>query len=185
MGKKDRLSNMIPIDKISNAMINISHDHHKIHEGDKYYARVQLTIATLTTQRITFITPSDVYIHYQRSGVQTSADKVGINFYEDGVVDVAGTEVNSHNRDLNSDLESGVIIRTGDTYTSVGTKLDAFCSYLPGSTGIGQTKAGGTSATGEEIILKRNMVYVYEVVNGSSDSNIIDINFSWYTDEDY
>ena len=185
MGAKDRLSNMIPIDKISNAMINISHDHHKIHEGDKYYARVQLTIPTLTTQRITFITPTDVYIHYQRSGVQTSSDKVSINFYEGGVVNVAGTLVNSHNRDLNSPLKSGVIIRTGDTYASVGTKLDAFCSYIPGSTGVGQAKAVGASATGEEIILKRDTVYVYEIVNGSSDSNIVDINFSWYTDEDY
>lgn len=185
MGVKDYWSLMNPMDKIGNSLISISHDHHKIHEADKFYAHVKETLATLTTKRITFKTPADTYIHYQRSGVSTSADKVSINFYEGGVVDQEGTEISISNRDLNSEKVSGVELRIDDTYTNVGTKLDAFCSYLPGSEGVGQTKVGGSSSGGEEIILKPDTVYVYEIVNGSASDNTITINFSWYIDDDY
>jgi hypothetical protein len=93
--------------------------------------------------------------------------------------------VATSNRDLNSDEDSGVIIRRGDTYTNVGTQIVPLTGYLPGSVGVGQNRTGGTSGGGEEIILKPNTVYVYKIVNGSDSANLVSINWNWYKDDDY
>jgi hypothetical protein len=185
MTQRNQRWNFIPIDGISNAGITISHDHHKIHEGHKFIAWAQQNILAGQTYRFSFITPSDTYIHYQRSEVSSSVDKLTIRFYQNGVVDTEGDLVATSNRDLNSDEDSGVIIRRGDTYTNVGTQIVPLTGYLPGSVGVGQNRTGGTSGGGEEIILKPNTVYVYKIVNGSDSANLVSINWNWYKDDDY
>lgn len=168
------------VDWTSQTLIEMSREHHEVHDGHSFQNHNKLTILTGQTAVLSFVTPATPYIHYSKSNVFSAVDKLSIDFYEGAVVNVAGTVVPSVNRNRNSSIATGVIIRQGDTYSNNGTKLEALCSYLAGSVDLGQRRAGSSGDSGEEIILKPNTVYRYLLTNGSTETNIVTVDFNWY-----
>lgn len=59
-----------------------------------------------------------------------------------------------------------------------GTRFSGF--YIPGATGTGGSRSGGTASGTSEFILKPNTKYVIRFDNGSSASNTIAWGLEWY-----
>lgn len=171
---------VIGVDKITNGLITMTSDHSYIHQGIKFSGFIKATILSGSTAVISFKTPSSKYIHYRPANINSSADKLDIEIFENAIINVAGTLVTAFNRNRLSTNLSTVEIRTGTTFTNNGNKLDAFSVWLPGSTGVGQSRSGATTTEENEIILKQDTVYRVLVTNGSTSSNVVSFNFNWY-----
>jgi hypothetical protein len=64
------------------------------------------------------------------------------------------------------------------TVTVEGTRIADV--YLPGTVGAGQTRSGESGGGGDnQWILKPNTTYVYKFINGSTASNIVQLNEIW------
>ena len=162
-----------------NSMRNIDIDQSYIHDGFLFENNLQFSLATTATKAISFITPADKEIHYSPSNLNTSGDKVTIELFENATVTPAtGTTLVAYNHNRISSNVSAVILKNAPTVTVQGDKI-AF-SYLPGSTGVGQSRSGGELGTGNEWILKKGTTYIILITNGSTAANLITIKQKWF-----
>jgi len=172
-------------ESFTGALKTIDNDHAYIHNGIMFGAYDKTTVATTDTVEYAFITPSTGYIHYRLAGITTSADSVDTAIYEDAEVTAeTGTELVANNRSRSSSNTATAAVIKNPTFTDGGTLLPAFSSFLPGSTGIGQTRVGAGGKSEDEIVFKQNTVYRFVATNGSSGDNIIASNLRWYEEQE-
>jgi len=171
----------LPLEAITGGILSIDSDHEHIHQKIKYSAFIKQSIIAGGTHVFCFKTPAVGYVHYRPATITPSADKIDMQVYEDAVFTAAtGTLLENNNRNRNTPLVSGVELRSAPTVTTVGTLLPGFSVWLPGSTGIGQTRIGDINGGGDEIVLKPNTTYRFLITNGSGSANVVGFNFSWY-----
>jgi hypothetical protein len=171
-------------ERVTGAFKMIDTDHALIHEGQVFSAFYKATITTGATLQFSFVTPADKYVHYRTAMITPSADALTTDIYEGATINVAGTEVVASNRNRGSVITAGSVLRRGTTFTENGTLLQGFSSWLPGSTGVGQSRNGTSFTTGDEIVLKPSTTYRFVATNGSSSSNIVGFTFRWYEEEE-
>jgi len=153
---------------VTKAIKVIDTDHAYIHQKKKYSSFIKQSISAGGTLVFCLKTPATNYIHYRPMGINPSADKVDIQVYEDAVFTAAtGTLLVATNRNRNTPLVSAVELRTAPTVTTTGTLLEGLSDWLPGSTGVGQSRAGGEGGGGDEVVLKQNATYRIVIINGS------------------
>ena len=168
------------IERITGAFRTIETEHAYIHEGIFYESYNKFTLAGGATRVVTIKPAAGTYLHYRPTNLVTSADKVTIEFYEGATLTAAtGTAATPSNHNRNSTLASKVTLLDAPTVTANGTKFAQV--YIPGATGTGGTRTGASAGvSNSEWVLKPNTVYMVKVINGSSGSNDIQINFQWY-----
>jgi len=174
----------LPLEIVTGAVAIIDSDHAYIHQKKKYSAFLKQSIAAGGTLVFCFKTPATKYVHYRPAQVTPSADKVDLQIFEGAVFTAAtGTLLENTNRNRNEPLVSGVELRSAPTVTTNGTLLPGFSAWLPGSTGIGQSRSGDVSGGDDEIVFKQNTTYRFVATNGSSVANVIGFRFNWYEEE--
>lgn len=183
-GEKDKVSTPIKLDAFTGSLITIDTDHNYIHLKQMFSAFFKATILTGGTLAFGFKTPAIGYVHYRLAGITPSADNLDTQIFE-GATFTAGTGtllVNT-NRNRNNPIASTVELRVAPTFTANGTLLQGLSSYLPGSSGVGQSRQGTTGSTDSEIVLKQNTTYRFLATNGSTATNVIGFNFRWYEED--
>lgn len=171
-------------ERVTKAQKEITTDHAYIHEGKLFVALTKNTLSAGTSRYISIVTPSNgKYIHYRNERVQSSADKVTIELFEDATVTAeTGTEKTPINHSRISSNVSTVLVRDGVTVTNDGTLINQ--SFISGGTGAGQARSGEETSQENEFVLKRNTVYVVKITNGSTGDNIIQCSPLWYEEDD-
>lgn len=163
------------------AFKQIDVDHAYIHEKRMFSAYHKGTIAAGQTLAFAFKTPATGYIHYRLAGITPNGDNVDTQIFEDATFTAGtGTLLENNNRNRNTPTTSTVELRVAPTFTGNGTLLPGFSSFLPGTTGVGQTRIGTSGESSTEIVLKQNTTYRFLATNGSAASNTIGFNFRWY-----
>lgn len=166
------------LERVTGGQRTIEVNHAYIHEGILFNSAFTSTLTAGATRKITFKTPATKYVHYIPSDIVPSADKVTVNFYESSSGNSGGTAKTAVNRNRLSSATPTVVLTDGATVTTNGTLFHTV--WLPGSTGIGQTRAGSAASSAYEWVLKQDTVYTIEIINNSSASNDIWLNFHWY-----
>lgn len=183
-GNKGLVATPVILEEMTGAMAIMDNDHRYIHQGLKYSAFSKDAILTGATLEFGFKTPTVGYVHYRPAGVFPSVDKVDTEIYEGAVFTAAtGTALVISNRNRVTSKVTGVELRKSPTFTTTGTLLPGFSSWLPGSTGVGQERAPSSGEGGDEIVFKQNTTYRFRCVNGSSATNTIGFRFSWYEED--
>lgn len=165
-------------ERVTDALKTIENDHAYVHAGKLFSYAVKFDLLTTASTKFTFVTPVTGYVHYRPVAVNTSADKLTINFYEGSSGNSGGSAITPVNRSRISTIASTVVFKSGVTVTTNGTKLTE--AYLPGSTGVGQARSGTQISGSDEWVFKPNTVYTFEFINGSSSTNTVFVDFRWY-----
>jgi hypothetical protein len=159
----------------------ITIEHANIHAGMFYSASdIFVSMSSSATYSISILTSNDCYVHYRNERVSTSADKLKIILYEGSAV-TGGTTVSAINHNRINSNTSDTIVKKGITITSAGTTIST--SYIGGGTNQGNNRSGGDTTGNNEFVLKRNTQYAIKLENGSSSTNIINIEPIWYEEE--
>lgn len=148
-------------------------------DANEYLAEffVKTTIASGTSYDIA-ITTGPAAVVYKPTTIVASADSITAALYEGGTVTGGETvTIAEHNRTASK--ETGFSAKKGVTVSNLPT-LPISQAFLPGSTGVGQTRAGGNYGGGSDFILKPNTTYIYRILNGSSGENTVQVNFLLY-----
>lgn len=170
------------LEHATGAVTNIDSNHRYIHMGKLFESFVKTTIAAAGTYTIAIKTPVDKELHYTPSTIMPSADKITIEFLEGGTY-TGGTDVPVINHKRTGGASETQLVKEGVTVSTSGTKIAQV--FLPGSVGAGQTRVGSTYGTSQnEMILKKDTVYLYKITNGSSGSNTVQVNFFWYEEDE-
>lgn len=168
-------------DFVTRSEKEITIEHANIHEGLFYSASdIFVSINSAATYSIGILTSNDCYVHYRNERLSTSADKLKITLYEGSTVS-GGTTVSAINHNRISSNVSSITIKKGITITSAGTTIST--SYIGGGVNQGQNRSGGDTTGNNEFVLKRNTQYAIKLENGSSSTNIINIEPIWYEEE--
>lgn len=146
-----------------------------VFEGRLFESFVTQSMASGATFDIAIATGSKP-MTYMPSTVTTTADSVTIGLYE-GSVASGGTTLASYNHNRISSVTSETTLKTAPTVTSLGSLFSQ--SYIGGSTGVGQTKVGGSSSGSYKYVLKPNTQYILRFTNGSSATNVIHVKLGW------
>lgn len=165
----------------------IDTDHIMIHEGFTFEAMQRFSIAAGGLAYI-YVESTDKELHWKPSIIRPSVDNFYVEFYEDQtkIVPTAlvynpatrlgGIPPRNNNRGMSK--TSSVIMGTVASPTIIGLPIAAF--FLPGSTGVGQTRSGGESQASYEIDLKTDTAHIYKLYNGSASTCIVEMQFRWY-----
>ena len=172
------------IERATGAPKQIDSDHAYIHDGRLFTALTQNTLLTGASRYISIVTPSSaVYVHYRNEIVSSSADKVTVELFEGATVTAstgsAKASINHHR--VGTPTASAVLVRDGVTVTGEGTMI--YQSYIGGGTNLGAGRSGAETQQGNEFVLRPDTVYVVKLTNGSSGSNTIQCNPTWYEEE--
>jgi hypothetical protein len=183
-GKRGDVNVPIIIDRYAEAVVQIDSDHAYLHQGALFSAYHEATLSSSASYSYGFKTPATGTIHYRSAGIQSNKDSCRSQIWEDATYTAAtGALVtwSNRNRLYNGSLPTGLELRAAPTFTVNGTQLVGFSSYLPGSTGVGQARIPSASSPAlDEIVLKQNTTYRFVLINGSSDTAIIGVNFRFY-----
>lgn len=178
----ERLTEVTELQKerVSGAQKTINNDISIINDGRLFEAIASFQLAaTNGTRYLTFTTPAGKYIHYYLTGITCNADKLLVKFYESATVTAAtGTAVSSYNHNRNSTITPASVVLDDPTVTADGTLFTYV--WLPGSTGVGQTRTGGAVVgSGSKWILKPSTQYAIKFENTSASANDVQVNVLW------
>jgi len=156
----------------------IAKRHHEIHRGNFYSIGSIITIPS--EDEINFIgRVKGKDMHLIPAIVVTSKEDVEIyayeNFTADDSIAVETAGVN-HNRLCGNVSESRLL--SNISVSDYGDLI--YTDFIPGSTGIGGTAAGGQGKEVEEWILGKNTDTLFRMINNSNDNNKCGLFFSWY-----
>lgn len=160
-----------------NAQIATTVRNGAVENGILFQAFHKQSILAGATFDISFTTPADKDIRTYPSVINTSTDKVTFQYFENAVV-TGGTTVTPFAQNRQLGIVSGVNMKQGVTTTNTGTQIAQ--TWLPGSVGVGQSRSGSLSGGGETFWkLKRNTTYLLRFINGSTESNVVQLNEIW------
>ena len=138
---------------------------------------VKTTIAAGTSYDIA-ITTGAASVVYKPSSIVASADSITAALYEGGTATGGDTvTISEHNRTASK--TTGFTAKKGVTVSSLPS-VPISQAFLPGSTGVGQSRVGGNSGGGSDFILKPNTTYIYRILNGSTAANTAQVNYLLY-----
>lgn len=168
---------IILTERVTNAFKQIDVDHSNIHEGELYENSVQATLTAGGTYDIAFTTPSTLYVHYRPAKITCSADKLTINLYEDCSISSGATLTAYNHRRATTSIATMAFVTTA-SITSIGTLIHK--SFIGGGTNVGGRSSGAETGQKNEWVLNQSTKYFLRLSNGSSSSNIVNINNIWY-----
>lgn len=159
------------VDSSTETLQVIDYPHHEIHSGSHYFICGFQDFSNGEVVDFTVVTPNTTKWLHMLFQIEGSG-AVSIEIYEDATVDVAGTVTTPNNNNRNSANTSDAVIRTGDTFTDIGT--------LKFGNQSGANKAAGIIGRENEIILKQNSTYIFRITNQTAITNVIYFCGEWY-----
>ena len=160
------------VDTRSSNLGTIDVEHKRIHNGESYYHRDFVDLASSASRQFILTTPDTamrVHIVFEfefesetsvvvTEGVSTSGD---------------GTAITELNRDRNSANTATLILTHTPTSPTGGTVIGQ------SQKGDGK-KAGGLTRGSDELILKQNTKYLVDITNESAGASLTNWVFDWY-----
>lgn len=129
-----------------NAQIATTVRNGAVENGILFQAFHRQTILAGATFDISFTTPADKDIRAFPSVISASVDKVTFQYFEGATV-TGGTTVTPFAQNRQLGITSGVNMKHGVTTSVAGTQIAQ--AWLPGSTGVGQSRSGALIGGGE------------------------------------
>lgn len=165
------------VDKGRNALISTTLEKHEVELGQMYTAYYKGTIAAGQTLYLAYKTPVDKEIRAYPTVIESSADNLTFKYYEAAAI-TGGTLATAVNKNRNSDKVSEMVLTATPTVTNIGLQIAQV--FLPGSTGVGQSRSGASAAGGDTYWpLKKDTVYILAFENGSTAANTVQITEAW------
>lgn len=164
-------------DPSSNAQINVSHQHHEIHEGHTFSVAAY-DDALADDDFIEFVftvgTPKEAHLVY---GAVCGGDGV-LSFYEDPTTVSGGSELTERNKNrIIGDAGNQVsVLQDPASIGGNGTLLEQF--VIPGGTGGNAT--GGTVTQRAEWILRPDKLYLLRITNIAGLAKPVSLKAEWY-----
>jgi len=170
-------------DKVTGFPVGITGDHTYIHKGQAFTLQVEETIAAGASVLFYFKTPATRYVHLRPTRLSSTANLAEVRLLESAVLNVAGTVVTPYNRNRISSNASQAVIQKGATFTDEGDLLEV---DFAGSASGGAARSGGSvDGSAEELVLKRDTVYLIKLSNiGSSTASSVGARLFWYEEDE-
>ena len=157
-------------------LMTIDYVHHKIHAGSHFYMQNYTTLGVDGTLYVKLLTPNEGSDCHFRWSIKSSG--ICESWLDEDATGgmTGGSAVTPTNNNRNSTTESNLLITSGVTVnTGYGLRLE---NDKWGAVGF-RTQIGGGSSRDDELLLKRNTVYLRAFKSKSAD-NIIQFKASWY-----
>lgn len=162
---------------LSGALINISLEHSKIHQGIGWEVSIETgNIASGTNYYILFRTAAGYRPHLRSYDFIATDAPITIRLFESPTTSTNGDNVIARNRNRNYTDTNGVTVYTQPTVTNDGTLLET--DYLASA---GNKIGGNAGSFYEEWVLKPSTDYVVKITNGSNNTVTGFFNAFWYT----
>ena len=170
-------------ERVTDGIRGIDTDHAYIHEGRLFSVFTRFTLAASAVGRIVLKSPETKYIHYRKEIVTSSGDKVSIELFEaPTVTDGTGTSLTPVNYNRISTNQSEMVAHLNPTVTNDGALIHQ--SFIGGGTGAGASRSGEEVSQSNEVVFKRDELYLVKITNGSTAENIIQVNPMWYEEDE-
>lgn len=161
---------------VSGAVISISPEHTKVHQGKLFAVGYgALGVAAAGNIDILFRTPvgftAHIYIKIACGG------DAAFLMYEDVVVSADGTALTIQNHNRTSSNTCGCTAYNTPTITSLGSLV--WTEYIPGGSGVSSPGAVQTIST-EQVVLAADRDHLFRVTNLSASAETMQITFSFY-----
>lgn len=162
---------------VSNAIITISLEHSKIHQGEGWEVSIETGDILPGANYYVLFKTSEGYRPHLRSYEVTATDSpVVIRLFENAEVSTNGSAVSSKNRNRNESDVNGVSVFSQPAVTNEGTRLET--DFITS----GGNKIGGNAGSFyEEWIMKPSTNYLIKITNNSNNTIKAFINAFWYT----
>lgn len=162
---------------ISGALITITVEHSKIHQGEGWEVSVETgNISSGASYYVLFKTSAGYRPHLRSYEITATDSPITIRLFEGSTVSADGTAVTARNRNRNQSDNNGVSVFYQPTVTAEGTRLET--DYIAS----GGNKIGGNAGSFyEEWILKPSTNYLIKITNGSNNTVEAFFNAFWYT----
>lgn len=171
-------------DTLTGFHTTIDGDHRYIHEGKKFSAPLEITMAQDDIYLISFTSPtvaSGKYAHWRPVVISSISSNLLVRIYED-IASTGGDAVTPLNMDRNSATASVSTVKKGVTATVAAANLIAVFSV--GSGGGPQSRGGGTGGGAtEEIILEVETEYIIEVEEPNVAATTAVVELRWYEED--
>ena len=162
---------------ISGALITISVEHSKIHQGVGWEVSIETGNITSGSSYYVLFRTAAGYRPHLRSYEFTATDApITIRLFESPTTSADGAAATARNRNRNQSDTNGISVFTQPTVTNDGTRLET--DYLAAA----GNKAGGNAGSFyEEWVLKPATDYLIKITNGSNNTVTGFFNAFWYT----
>lgn len=162
---------------ISNAIITITLEHSKIHQGEGWEVSIETgSIASGASYYVLFKTSEGYRPHLRSYEVTATDSPTTIRLFEGATVSADGTAASARNRNRNESDVNGVSVFVQPTVTDEGTRLET--DFIP----TAGNKAGGNAGSFyEEFVLRPSTNYLIKITNGSNNTVNAFFNAFWYT----
>ena len=163
-------------DENTRSLLTIDYVHHEIHEGSHFYMQNYTTLGIDGTLYVKILTPdTGADCHFRWSIASSGICESWLDEAATGGM-ANGSNVVPINNNRNSSKSSAMIITSGVTInTGYGLRIE---NDKWGAAGF-KTTIGGGSSRDDELLLKRNTVYLRAFKSKAAD-NIIQFEAAWY-----
>jgi len=162
-------------DELTGAMVDITYEHHEIHEGSMQAFVHSLTLGGAATEIIRFTTPPGRYIHLLYQFVSTAVCTLG--FYENTDITGApvGAAIHLFNRNRAAPFATSVLANIGITLGGggIGTELEI-------ANVIANKKVSGGIRSDHELVLHPDMDYSWRIITPGGGGGDMVVTASWY-----
>jgi len=171
----DGNGDVITTDASTRTITTTTYEHHEIHAGSHYFVAGFTTLAEDGELVFGITTPDTTeQIHILTEVEGTNQTELYV--YEDSTF-TGGAAVTPINNDRNSTNASSLVLVSAPTVTDLG---DILVAQSSGRAGVTPAKSeAGNVKREEEIILKRNTLYIFKAIS-RGDDNIVSYRANWY-----
>ena len=157
-------------------LINITAEHHKIHEGDHYTCQDDDQDVDAVKYYLVQAPDTSTRIHYVFN-IRSSLNGT-VEFFRDPTFSSGGTLLTTYNNDENSSNTSELLIYEDPTITATGTARPLV--NVIGSDGLNPNgSGGGVTSRSNEIVLRQGSYYLIAYTPESSNQRI-NVCSEWY-----
>ena len=165
------------VDGTTTALKTIDYAHHEAHDGSHftYISTLELTNAQVVS--FVVVTPNTTkWAHF--GFLLTGAAELSLDVYEAATPAANGTLVSAP-AVINNNRNSGTVHTTHIYHTPTlgGGSKGTIIKKWHGGAG---RKVGGQAGTAQEIILKQNTKYWFDITNMTANNNFVDWIVEWY-----
>lgn len=172
---------LLPIDPITGALVEIDAVHYEIHEGEAFSAGYVSPHGSLVADNDTIdlvLTTTTRYCHL--TAVAAFGGDFEAYLYESPTFNADGVAVTPQNHKRTGGAATTVAVVHSPTVTNVGTLLEG--AFFPG--GTGGNALGAIGEQRNEWILSLATSYLIRLINRAGNAQQGSVGASWYEEED-
>jgi len=170
-------------DASTESIMTISYEHHEIHAGTHFFHNDIHDLAINNVLDYQFTTPDTTKFAHFLASFNTESE-TEYYLYEGATINVAGTDAGCFNSNRNSATTCTINIDelTNTNLANANADTDVSGATVLKHGIIGGGKEGGEKNRSNEIVLKRNTIYVLRFIANSA--GYVNTDFEWYEHTD-